>query len=603
MKKTILVILLLLVAILLFLEHDRVMALFHVPASSEAQVQAGPKQLWTCGMHPQVIQDHPGDCPICHMKLTPLNTRGPGNAPVDGAAVTIDPAVMQNMGVRLATVSEGPLVRSVRMVGYLNEAQPNIRDINLRVSGWIRHLQVKTEGQHVRVGDPLFDLYSPELQVGIEELISARRAKASAVEDSSKQMAATLYDASARKLELLGLPRVQIEALAKLDKAPEEITFTSPIEGDVTQKPVVEGAMVKAESMALQIVDHTALWLDAQVFEMDLPFVQVGQMAEATVASRPGETITGKILFIHPQVDPATRTALVRMEIPNTKLELKPGMYATLHAQANLADKVVLAPREAVIDTGDRQLVFVAQGGGKFAPRKVQMGFGDDQGRVQILSGLKPGEQVVSSGQFLIDSESRLKEAVEKFIREKNQGMPEKNRDRQGAGVFPDPNSLAASQSHPLPDGRSSFPMASGQSDGVLSAYLALSTRLGAGETDKTPLNADVLVQAAHKLHAALGQDGRMAQIMRVGQAAEALKGQPLAEQRKFFKELSAAMIALTQVLPPSDKMAAGLFLMHCPMAKADWLQQGDAPANPYYAVDMKECADPAVPLAPKGKE
>ena len=362
-------------------------------------------------MHPQVIQDHPGLCPICHMQLTPLNvdehdarqTAATADSGT-GSRLVIDPAVVQNMGVRVAVVTEGPLQRSLRLVGYLDEAQPNTSEINLLVSGWVRRLYASTEGQHVEAGEPLFDLYSPELQLGVEELIAARRARAA----NLSATASTLYSAAARKLELLGLDPRQIEILGKLDQAPASITFTSPVTGHVTEKPIVEGAGVKAGDRVLRIVDHSTLWLDAQVFEKDLPFVALGQRVTAATASRPDDTVSGEIIFIHPHVDIATRTALVRVSIPNPSFLLKPGMYATVRLESRIKERAVLVPREAIIDAGDRKIAFVAKAVGHFEPRDVKTGLAGADGNIEILEGLAPGETVVTSGQFLLDSESRL---------------------------------------------------------------------------------------------------------------------------------------------------------------------------------------------------
>ncbi len=622
------------------------------------------QQLWTCGMHPQVIQDRPGDCPICHMKLTPLkvdagDTGGkghdhagmspadsggapmpgmasgqgtterrikywwdpmlsppyisdkPGKSPMGmdlipvyedevagggaGSPVVIDPAVVQNMGVRVAMVTEGPLRKSVRLVGYLDEAQPNIRDINLRVSGWVRRLYANTEGQHVEAGDPLFDLYSPEHQVTVEELIAARRAQGSLASDAgqmAQSTATTLYDAAVRKLELFGLERAQIDALAKLDRAPEAVTFTSPITGYITEKPIVEGAAVKMGDRVLRIVDYSTLWLDAQVFEKDLPFVRVGQAALATVASRPatnGEPLKGEIIFMNPRVEAMTRTATVRLSIPNPSLDLRPGMYATVRTQSQLADRAVLAPREAIIDTGEKQMSFVALSVGRFEPRQVRMGLAGEDGMVQVLEGLAPGEAVVTSGQFLLDSESRLREAIQKFLSQ-----------RASAGKGPGETAAAAVPADVPPDQQQ-------KADAVVSEYLKLSSALGAVQEKDTPLDLGGLVTAAHSLRGATSGTRYEPLAVAVAKAAEAMKGHPLDHLREMFSALGEKVITLVDALPPSTAVAQTLYLMNCPMApggaKGDWLQPSPDLANPFFATDMKECGSQVrmIPLAPKG--
>lgn len=628
--------------------------------SGERGAEKGAKQLWTCGMHPQVIQDKPGDCPICHMKLTPLNVDNaaipsdgaghdqsatssgggsasmaqngqpqtdrkvkywwdpmlsppyiadkPGKSPmgmdlipvyedeVSGSGtegqVTIDPAVVQNMGVRIAMVTEGPLAKTVRLVGYLDEAQPNIREINLRVSGWIRRLYANTEGQHIEAGDPLFDLYSPELQVAIEELINGRRAKAALTADadeSAKQIATALYEAAATKLELLGLERAQIEALAKLDKAPPTVTFVSPIMGHITEKPIVEGAAVKMGDRVLKIVDHSTLWLDAKVFEKDLPFVKVGEKVVATIASRPAEPITGEIIFIHPHMDMMTRTAMVRMAIPNPSLNLKPGMYATVHARAELADRAVMVPREAIIDTGDAQMSFVALAVGKFEPRKVRMGLSGEDGMVQVVEGLAPGEALVTSGQFLLDSESRLREAIQKYLNQKRQAATTAapmtdHADHASTGM-----TGSMTPPHPKPAAEVSSARMH-KVDAVVSAYLDISQALGAEQKNSTPIDVSTLIKAAHLLHAEVLGIKEEPLAVDVAKAAEAMKGHPTEHQREMFKALSTKVIALVDALPPSRTLGDQLYVMNCPMAPGSWIQRSKDLHNPFYATEMKTC-------------
>jgi len=418
-----------------------------------------PESLWTCGMHPQVIRTEPGPCPICGMSLTPLKSRErgatappterkvrywwdpmmsppyisdrPGKSPMGmdlvpvyddevsaGPAVVIDPTMVQNMGVRIATVTEGPLRTTIRAAGYLNEAQPNQRDINLRVSGWIEHLYADTEGMHLNEGAPLFDLYSPELQLGIDELIAARRLRGTTGESGEGRASAvdTVYYAAERKLQLYGLPQSEVDRLARLQRAPAAVTFHSPVTGHLTEKTVVDGSAVMAGDRVMRIVDHGLLWLDAQVYEPQLPFIRLGQPVSATVVGVPGQRFTGDVAFIHPHVEAMTRTAMVRIAVKNESLALRPGMYATVDITSELTPRTLLVPREAVIDTGTRQVAFVALEHGHFDPRLVTVGSAGDDGLVQVLSGLAPGERVVISGQFLLDAESRFREAIQKFL-------------------------------------------------------------------------------------------------------------------------------------------------------------------------------------------
>jgi RND family efflux transporter MFP subunit len=219
-----------------------------------------------------------------------------------------------------------------------------------------------------------------------------------------------------RKLELWGIDGTRVEQLARLDQPPRTIAFASPVTAEVSERMVVEGAAVTMGERVLRLADRSVVWLDAQVFEQDLPFVSMDQAVTATVESFPGEEFGGRIVHIHPQVDPMTRTTMVRIELDNAALRLRPGMYATMHISAEMGAHATLVPDEAVIDTGVRQIVFVARDRGRFEPREVRTGLANADGTVQVLAGLTPGEVVVTSGQFLLDAESRMREAIQKYL-------------------------------------------------------------------------------------------------------------------------------------------------------------------------------------------
>jgi Cu(I)/Ag(I) efflux system membrane fusion protein/cobalt-zinc-cadmium efflux system membrane fusion protein len=432
---------------------------------SEMATTAGsttrPKQLWTCGMHPQVIQDHPGFCPICHMKLVPLKSdsdddaatapnakrkilyywdpmlgpssiaHAPGKSAMGmdlvpvyedeqsgGPTVRIDPTIVQNMGVRTAEVSRGPLKKTIRAVGMLEVPEDADHEINLKVNGWITKLYANKEGMHVHKGDPLFDLYSPDLKVAEEELIGAvksLKALDANASDALRAQAEDMVDSAKQKLRLWDVADEDITALSNANKAPDTVPFRDPANGHVMDKMVVEGSAVQAGMKIMRIEDHTKLWLDARVYEDDMSQIALGQRMEIEVDAQPGKTYTGPIIFIYPHVDVTTRTVLVRVTLDNPNHELSPGMFATANITTKPVSDAVLVPREAIIDTGTRQIAFVVMGQGHFEPRKVRMGMLGDDDRVQILEGLAPGETVVTSGQFLLDVESRTTEAIDKL--------------------------------------------------------------------------------------------------------------------------------------------------------------------------------------------
>jgi RND family efflux transporter MFP subunit len=629
--------------------HDRFTHWFgghgdHAAAAADA---AGTR-LWTCSMHPQVLKDAPGTCPICQMKLEPrdavkaggstMTTGAPGGprrikywwdpmmnppyiadrpgkspmgmdlvpvyedesrgaASASGTAVTIDPVVVQNMGVRVAAVARGPLRREIRTVGYLDEAQPNVHDVNLRVSGWVEKLHADTVGMALSKGAPLFDLYSPEVQVAAEELAAARRSvdAAKATGDAgTRATAQALLDATRRKLEQWGLDAAEVDRLAKLDAPPRTVTFRSPIDGYVTRKMVVRGAAVKSGDAVLRIVDLSSLWLDAQVYAQDLSFVRLGQRVTATVEGVPGKTFEGEVIFVHPQIDPQTRTATVRVALPNMELALRPGMYATAHVQAPVSADALIVPREAVIDTGKRQIAFVATAGGHFEPRDVQLGADGDDGMVQVLAGLAAGDAVVTSGQFLLDAESRMREAIQKhldtrLIAKGAPAAPPAASTRSAVALAPHVHDTTSAT---RPATQTSPPASPGATDALFAAYLKLHAALGVPQRADAPLDPEPLAAAADAL--AKSDQGHASHLAAdVAAAAAALRGQPLAEQRKRFKPLSEAAIALAKASPPTAAVAARLFVAFCPMAPGEgarWLQAAPEIANPYFATSMKQC-------------
>ena len=598
----------------------------HGDAAVAAASQGGAKQLWTCGMHPQVIQDKPGDCPICHMELTPLKTEAaastapaerrvkywwdpmmnppyisqqPGKSPMGmdlvpvyedevkaGPAVTIDPVIVQNMGVRVVPVVFGSVQREVRVVGYLEEPEPLHRDINLRVRGWIEKLYADTDGMPIQKGQKLFDLYSPDIQVAVNELITARKSLEAATDGQAKQTAQVMFQSTARKLELWGLEKPQVDALAKLEKSPETVTFIAPIGGHLTEKKVYEGAGVESGMMVMRIADRNRMWVETQVYEQQLSLVKLGSKARATIVSEPGKLYEAEVVFIHPHIDPQTRTALVRLQIPNDDYQLRQGMYATVDILTEPTPPAPVVPRETIIDTGTRQIAFVTTGDGKFEPRLVKLGISGRDGLVQVLSGLAPNEQVVTSGQFLLDSESRLKEAIQKHLSGNlaSKAPPSDAHAAHAAGM-PAPASSPTTAAAP--------PLNIPHTDEIAVAYLQLSQALGAKQQTDDPLNVTAVMTAAKQAaEHATGEGKPLAEA--VLKAAEEMQGKSIVEQRKAFLKVSNAVIALLDRSAPSASVAPELFVAHCPMAfddsGASWLQKNRPIANPYYATAMKSC-------------
>lgn len=385
------------------------------PSGADPKPAAKHKVLywWDPMLGPSSIRNHPGKSAM-NMDLVPVYADQVSSGPV----LKIDPRIVQDMGVQTATVTRGPLHQTVRAVGMFKVPEPGLYDISLKIGGWIDKLYVNQEGMHVRQGEPLFALYSPALQVAEEELMSATQSRDSLPADAGavlKKEADGLVASSRRKLQLWDIDPREIDAIAKSKNAPKDVTFYSPASGDVEDEMVVQGSAVQPGMRLMRIADHSKMWLDAQVYEQQIPLIQLGQTVNVMLDAIPGKTFTGKISFIYPRLNQMTRTLMVRATFDNPNFQLKPGMYAQADVLTQPLADVLQVPQEAVIDTGTKQLVFVAQGNGHFSPRTVRAGIRGDGDRIQIVKGLVPGEKVVTSGEFLMDVESRLQEAITKM--------------------------------------------------------------------------------------------------------------------------------------------------------------------------------------------
>jgi len=516
-------------------------------------------ELWTCSMHPQVLQRSSGNCPICGMALVPVSSHTHANQ--DG--ITIEPAIVQNMGVRLKRAERGPFERSLRAVGYVTWAEPNIYDVNMRISGWVEKLYANTEGMRIEKGEKLFDVYSPELQVAVEELISARKINRA---DSTRAVADALYKTTQRKLLQWGVGSDDIEVLSKLDTAPRTVPFRSQGSGDLIEKKVVEGAAITSGQQALRIVDRKVVWLDTEIFPMDLSSVQLGQRVTASVEGSAKEVV-GKVIFIDPRVDPTTRTVRVRTVLDNKEGLLRAGMFATVHIRSVLDRDAVLVPREAVLNTGTRELVFVSQGEGHFAPREVSSLAENEEGLVAVKSGLQGDETVVVSGHFLLDAETRVREGIQKYLKtQKEEHSPkEKVLPEWQAGV-----------------------------DKVVGRYLELSKRFGEVEEKSTPADMVPLLRAAEALSSLAREKTERDIAAHLVHLVMEASTASLEQQREIFKAVSESVLELLSQTPPSDSALESeeLFIMSCPMTKGRWIQEGKKIANPYYGREMKSCAE-----------
>lgn len=375
------------------------------PAHEHAASGSGapnPTHHYTCSMHPSVNQTTPGKCPICGMDLTPVT-----QAQQVEAIVTIPTGRRQLIGVRTSAVTEGPMAQSLRAVGRLAYDESKVTEISLKVRGWIVKLHVANTGQRVQRGEPLFTLYSPDLLSAQQDFLLATREPPAALAGMRN---AALAQSARQRLRLLDVSEAQIDEIARRGQPLEHITFTARDSGFVIEKDVVEGAAVEPGTRLYRIASLDKVWIEADIYEADFARVRVGQQASVTLDYLPGRTYEARVGYVYPYLNAEARTGRVRLELANRKLELRPGMYANVSLHADLGSKLQV-PTSAIVYTGPRRLVFVDLGEGRFEPREVQVGAEAD-GMYEVLSGLTAGEQVATSGVFLIAAEARIRTAT-----------------------------------------------------------------------------------------------------------------------------------------------------------------------------------------------
>jgi Cu(I)/Ag(I) efflux system membrane fusion protein len=327
--------------------------------------------------------------------------------------VQISPERQQLIGVKIGVVEIKPLEKVIRTVGRVDYDEKRIVTVSPKIGGWIEDLYVDFTGRFVKQGDPLLTIYSPELVSTQEEYLLAIQAKKTLVKSSFPEVAGSgdsLAESAKRRLKLWDISDDQIKTLEETGQAKKTLTLYSPFSGFVLEKSAYKGMNVMPGIALYKLADLSVVWLYADIYEYELPFIRLGQQASIQLSYIPGETLTGKAIYIYPSLNPETRTAKVRFEIPNSHERLKPEMYANVEIKVHLGQKLAV-PEGAIIDTGLRQLAIVDKGNGYFEPREVKVGSKVDN-YYEVIKGLKVGERVVTSANFLIDSESRLKEAM-----------------------------------------------------------------------------------------------------------------------------------------------------------------------------------------------
>lgn len=370
---------------------------------------------WLCPMHPTYTSDHDSGCPICGMDLVKATAFAAAQGSAAGglpglAALELDDRSVRLAGVRTQPAVVQPLRRVIRAVGTVTVDETRLHSVQARMSGWIETMAVAAVGERVARGGPLLTIYSPELVATQEELLRARALAAAAADPDTRAAAAALAEAARRRLRLLGVDDGFVAGLEQSGEVARAVPLRSPAAGVVTRRDAYPGMAVEPGLELLQVGDLSAVWLDARFYEYEARHVAAGATVTVNLPHEPGLSLPGTIDYLYPVMDESTRTMRARVVLDNGFGNLRPGMYADVLLEVDRGEGLVI-PDDAILDTGRRQVVFVAEGGGRFVPREVTVG-DRAEGLAQILEGLEPGEEVVVKAAFLLDSESRIRAAL-----------------------------------------------------------------------------------------------------------------------------------------------------------------------------------------------
>jgi Cu(I)/Ag(I) efflux system membrane fusion protein/cobalt-zinc-cadmium efflux system membrane fusion protein len=368
---------------------------------------------WKAPMDPTEIYDEPGKSKM-GMDLVPVYE----DELVGGVDISIDPVVEQNMGLKVAPVEKGQLNHTIETYGRIAFDESRTSIISQKADGWIEKLYADYTGFKVKKGAPLYAIYSPALLASQEEYLTASRHYKKNKSAVNKE----LLDSARRRLEYYDISSEDINQIEKRGHVQKTMIVRSPYQGVVVSKNITEGDYVKPGARLFTIADLSSVWVESHIFEYEQHLVREGQTAQMSLSYVPGEIYSGKIAYIFPYLQEKTRDVVVRMTFENPNGTLKPDMFARIKINAVPDAPGLSIPSQAIIHSGEENIVFVANGNGHFTPRRITTGLSLDQGRIQVLSGLARDENIVVSGQFLLDSESKLKEAIQKMIESKSKG-------------------------------------------------------------------------------------------------------------------------------------------------------------------------------------
>ena len=444
---------------------DRLVGSSRQSLAGSVREPAAEGRLWTCGMHPQVIRHEPGTCPICRIKLVPLKhtpaEMGPGDAPKGerkikhwrapmdpsyisdkpgksptgmdlipvyedeepvARGIRVDRNFLQNFGVRTAVAEKGSIPVEIRTVGVLAHNEENVVSVNTKFEGWIESAEFHNIGEHVHQGDLLFEIYSPQLVTTQKEYLAAKeylaRLRSSSYTDAIDR-ARSLLEATRERLRYWDVTDDQIARLEQSDRVMRTVEVFSPASGHIVWKmgDSLEGMKLTSGMTVLKLADHSTLWAEVEFYEYQLRYLREGQRARIGVDAFPGRLWSGKIVLFNPRLDSRTRTLRALIELDNRDLTLRPQMFAHVLIRVPAVSGAVKVPEEAILHSGERSVVIVQKAEGLFEPREVKLG-ANGAGYYEVRDGVQPGELVVTSSQFLIDSESNLKAAIRQLLSE-----------------------------------------------------------------------------------------------------------------------------------------------------------------------------------------
>jgi Cu(I)/Ag(I) efflux system membrane fusion protein len=565
----------------------------------------GDVDYWTCTMHPSVHSKDPGKCPICSMDLVPVmkkvsnetTAKGNSGGMTDNGSNSMGSMTMpspnqesgksteftvpverqQQIGVTYATVTKRPIQLSIRSVGMLEPDTSNMFDYVARVDGYVEELRVNSPGQQVAQGQPLITIYSPDLRSTEQELVNILndRDRSGTSRASNDQ----LIEAAKRRLKLWNVSDQEIADLEKNRKPSDQLVLRSPFDGVVNEVMGRPGMNVKMGDKLVSVLDLSNLWVWAEFYENEVGLLKQGQQIDVSLPAFPNQTFQGQIAVINPVIDAAKRTARVRIDIPNPKGQLRPGMYANVEVKIDDGEGLTI-PVQAALPTGERMLVFLDRGQGKLLPRYVKVGRsfttfdGQEQGSYyQVLNGVQEGDRIVASANFLIDAESQVQGAL---------------KDWQGEEPASSPTMKE------MPPNQSSDSNFDGAVKSVLDSYKRLHELLAANNFAQVPAEAEILQRQVHLLlHIDPPSKHERYQdlVGKLHSSADQFSATDIDQARVEFGQFSAALIAFLKDFMP--QLNDPLYTIECPMWKKSssvWLQDSTGVKNPFLGPDMATC-------------